>query len=504
MTGVPALLVGLLGQWGLGLAAARPLRGCLCRPSFNVPRRFGVPGAETAGLALALGIAATSGLAFLWSLAGGRLGPAFSWGLTAVGLVGGGVLVVRNAQQRHAPREPGTEHLRPAAGEAAFVRLCQWGVALLFIAALTQTLLTPQRFWDERAIFAVKGVTLHYDRSIKSADLLHRDFVQGHPRYPLLIPLAAQHIYSLLGRVDDRWAKAPFALLYLGLILTFAGVLSRHLTSAAAWLFALLLATVPVLMPYEYGFLSAQADAPAACYHGLSVLYLWDALAHASTGGPSGRLARSGLAAGLCAAAAAFTKDEGLAFLIVDAFALSLIGAAIAVRRRRAPASSRNEAVVAAPPRVGSWVLLITLFTSSALLALAPWIWHRQSLPLTNEMNYFGRMSLALLRERIDTLRWSVPHVLQRMFGEWARWGLQWWVLLLALLSAPRSAARPAQVFLLLDVLGAIAALLAAGMFAPAELREHIGGSSHRFLMQIAPVAVLFVAGQWGRVKVDG
>jgi hypothetical protein len=29
-------------------------------------------------------------------------------------------------------------------------------------------------------------------------------------------------------------------------------------------------------------------------------------------------------------------------------------------------------------------------------------------------------------------------------------------------------------------------------MLAPAQLDEHIGGSSHRFLMQIAPVAVLF------------
>lgn len=504
MTGVPALLLGLLGQWGLGLAVARLLLGCVREPAPAVPRRRGMPGAEAAGLALALGIAATSGVGFLWSLAGGRLGPVFSWGLTVGGLVAGGTVVLRNARQRTAPRELETEPRRPATGEAAFVRLCQWAVALLFVAALIQTLLTPQRFWDERAIFAIKGVTLHYDRSIESADLSHPDFVQGHPRYPLLIPLAAQHIYALQGRVDDRWAKVPFPLLYLGLTLTFAGVLSHHLTSPAAWLFAVLVATVPVLMPYEYGFLCAQGDAATACYHGLSVLYLWDVLWHTGAGGWSGRPARSGLAAGLCAAAVAFTKDEGLAFLMVDAIALSLIGAAIALRRRRAPAFGERGSAVAAPPPVTSAAVLVAFLTGSAALALAPWIWHRQFLPLTNEMNYFGRMSLALFLERLDTLHWSVPHVLQRMFGEWAQWGLHWWVLLLALFSAPRSALRPAQAFLVLDVLGAIAALLAAGMLAPAELREHIGGSSHRFLMQIAPVAVLFVAGQWGRVKVDG
>ena len=37
-----------------------------------------------------------------------------------------------------------------------------------------------------------------------------------------------------------------------------------------------------------------------------------------------------------------------------------------------------------------------------------------------------------------------------------------------------------------------LASLLLAGILAPAQLDEHIGGSSHRFLMQISPVAILF------------
>jgi hypothetical protein len=113
-------------------------------------------------------------------------------------------------------------------------------------------------------------------------------------------------------------------------------------------------------------------------------------------------------------------------------------------------------------------------------------------------MNYFGRLSLALLVERRETLRWIVPHLRSRMFREWPLWGLQWWVMLAALISMPRRALRPEQVFLLFNMLGAVASLIVAGMIAPIDPRDHIGGSSERFLMQIAPVAVLFVAGQWG------
>ena len=61
-----------------------------------------------------------------------------------------------------------------------------------------------------------------------------------------------------------------------------------------------------------------------------------------------------------------------------------------------------------------------------------------------------------------------------------------------AFVGRPIDAIKPPYMLFVLDVAGALAALVVAGMLAPAQLDEHIGGSSHRFLMQIAPVAVLF------------
>ena len=118
------------------------------------------------------------------------------------------------------------------------------------------------------------------------------------------------------------------------------------------------------------------------------------------------------------------------------------------------------------------------------------------TMPMTTEMNYFGRLSPEALWKGLPTLVWSIPHIAWRMFGEATTWGLQWWFVALTLFCFPRRALRPAQLFLLLTILGDLAALLLAGMIAPVAFEEHIGGFSHRFLMQLAPAGLLFAFAQ--------
>jgi hypothetical protein len=111
-------------------------------------------------------------------------------------------------------------------------------------------------------------------------------------------------------------------------------------------------------------------------------------------------------------------------------------------------------------------------------------------------MTYFDRLNWAGLRAGVSTLTWSGPHLVARMFREAMTWGLAWWGVLLGGLLSPRRCLHPWQVLLVLDICGALASLLVAGMLAPTPVAEHLGGSAHRFLLQIAPVAVLFLAGQ--------
>jgi hypothetical protein len=486
-----ALMAGMLGAIGLGMIGAMWLVPRAAMPAAGNGR------AEFCGTAILLGVGFVSWLLYLWSLVGGPLNSTVSWTLTGLGWCG-----FAWAWWRRRSTRPVQAEMPPSpAGEggiSTLARCCRWLVVAMFAIVLAQAVLTPQRFWDERAIFAIKGKVLFLDGTIHSGSLSHPDFVQGHPRYPLLLPLAEAHIYELLGEIDDRWGKVVFPLLYGGLVLTYAGVLSRRFGAGCGWLFALLLATTPALFPYELGVLSGQADAPVACFHGAAVLLIWDML-RGETGVPGETAPQrcrilGGVLIGFLAASAAFTKDEGIAFLAIDGIALSMAWCWGRFRGRRRSAAEAPDSRFALS---GCGIPFLAAAAVVAVL-LGPWFWHRRELPTATEMQYLDRLSVELLVNRWQAVQWLVPHMLRRMFLEWREWGLQWWLLLAALITAPRRALAPEQVYLLLSIVGAIAALIVAGLIAPADLHDHIGGSSHRYLMQIAPLALLFAAGQWG------
>ena len=501
------ILIGftVAGLWCLGIACAVAVAGqrLMAGPRASLVRLACY--AALAGLGLVLGIMAVSSAQFACSLADrllGRvlLGRGCSLTLSAIGIIAGPIMLRRYLGRRQLHSVSDEAGNIPANTEHQLARFCRMAIAVLFVFAVTQTMLTPQRFWDERAFYGIKAIVLFEDRTIASADLLNADFVQGHPRYPLLIPLAEHHIYASLGRVDDRWAKLLFPLLYLGMLLTFAGVLMRHVGINLAWLGTLLLATAPVLMPDDYGFTCGQADAPVACFEGVAALYLWDAIRSTQLSfGRSRSWVRSLLLASLASGAAAWTKDEGISHGIVRLIALGcaaiagILGDRGATAARRQTAQSRSD-------EGRNWLRLLwdgglTLTVVPALM-LGPWFAHRRRLPLTGEMNYFGRLSPQALWDGLPSLGWSIPHLAERMFGEAVIWGLQWWLVAMAGLLFPRKLRQPSQLFLLLTLVGDLGALLIAGMIAPVMLEEHLGGSSHRYLMQLVPTAMLFVIGQ--------
>lgn len=488
------VVASLLGQWLLGLAVTRLVfRWTDSRTSHAV--------CEQTGLAIVLGIGLNAWGLFIWSWLGGTLGQATSIAFAGLGFVAGipQLLLksgINNRTDGASERLSSPDQSQTTEG-SAFCNACQWGIGVLTVVALVQSLLTPLRLWDERAHFSIKASVMYEDRSIRSADLAERDFVQGHPRYPLLIPLAQVHLYFLLGEINDRLAKVYFPLLFAGLVLTTVGVLMRHLTAARAWLWGMLLATVPALMPNEYGFLCGQADAPVACFHGIAVLYAWDVLEQLRR---DGVLSISSLIiAGLSSGLTVFTKDEGIAYLIIDitGLVLMLIVQCLSGHVRRNDGTEKSGRL---SESVRTILVAAMVVATCAAVIVVPWLMHRRGLPQTAEMAYADRLSVEYLLKRFQTLAWSVPHLGQRMFLEWYEWGLQWWFMSVTLVLAPRRLLRPAQMLLVIDVLGALAALLVAGMLAPVQLEEHIGGSSHRFLMQITPVAILFAASQLGSV----
>lgn len=489
MSDIALLALGLFGSFGLGLALAFGLLGSRLISASTRPGGFLVARAELLGLGAILGIPAMSTLQFAWSLSGGSLGREFSLVMSLVGLVSGiaSWVVVRrfHRQSTHS----GSDTMVPLDGAAegwAFARLSAAIALLLVLFAMVQALLTPQKFWDERAYYGLKAIVLFEDQTVRSADWREPDFVQGHPRYPLLLSLAEQHLYAMLGRVDDRLVKVLFPILFAGLVFTFAGVLSRHMAVGRAWLAALLLATVPVLLPDDYGVICGQADAPVACLEGVAILYLWDSLLLAkSTGDRTIAWLRSLLMGAVVSSFTAFTKDEGISHGMIHGFCFLAGLATLSWGPKGLPVSTSW------PPRWARPVVAALIYATVVAVLLGPWLVHRRELPMTGEMNYFGRMTAAGLWNGLGTLNWSVPHLAYRMFAEARTWGLQWWLVGLAVILFPRRLLQAPHWFLLGTLCGDLAALLLAGMIAPITLEEHIGGSSHRYLMQLAPGGVL-------------
>ncbi len=471
MTDLLLLVPGVLGVWGIGIAISHLL---LAKISANINR------AEVLGLGILLGFGTTALFYFLWGMIGLRFSSNLAWFWTASGIVAGTATVLIRSGNPFS-RKNG----EATCGTSPFIRLF-WGILLLLAATtLVETLMTPQRFWDERAIFGLKAIVIFQDGTILSDSLHDPNFVQYHPKYPLLIPLNQAHLYFLLGEVNDRWAKVMFPLLYLGMNLTFFGVLARLFGSRfRAAIFTLMLATLPAMVPWEYGFLSGQADAPVACFHLTAVLYLWSFLITLSENRAEDSAAGSYsvftlVIAGLAAGLTIFTKDEGIALFLVDIIALLIVTGVY----------FRNRIVEAAGGMFRFAVVTVLLVT--------PWFYYRASLPSTMEMSYFSRMQVSTIAQGLASLKWALHHLWGRMFIEATEWGLQWWGVVVSLLAFPLRALKPYQLFLLLDILGALSALILAGLIAPTPIEEHIGGSSHRFLIQISGTALLFIAGQW-------
>ena len=220
-------------------------------------------------------------------------------------------VVVLESQKKHHPHPqnicPHPSPLPKGEGTA------MWFLTIAFVATLFLAVIgavgayqqAPLGDWDAWAIWNLRARTIfHADNDWRQAF----SPVFRHVDYPLLAPCNNARAWSYAGH------ECPWTPWFLGSLMTFAtvGLLSSgvcRLRSRSQGLLAgiVLLGMVPFL---QRGALQ-YADIPLAFFILAAVLLLM--LYDASERRPSGYLALSGLMAGL----AAWTKNEGLLFLIV-------------------------------------------------------------------------------------------------------------------------------------------------------------------------------------------
>lgn len=169
----------------------------------------------------------------------------------------------------------------------------------------------PQGGWDAWAIWNLRARFLASPGDLASRAWSPLIGSATHPEYPLLTSGFVARCWAYAGSMTEAAPVAASYLYFLALIALGTGALAALRGGASGLLFGLAIAGSPFLLhevPAQY------ADVPLACYFTAAVLML---------------MLDRPAAAGLFASMAAWTKDEGLAFL-----ALFLIVTALLRRER--------------------------------------------------------------------------------------------------------------------------------------------------------------------------
>ena len=174
MTDLLLILLSVAGIWGMGLTVTLVLLTPIFR-STQIQSSL----TELLGLGLVFGFGSTAFFYFLWGWIGFAYTSVVAWSWMGVGLLlGSGSLLMRFRVSQKISNE--TE---ASSAEDDFKKLCLAIVLFLGLTTLIQSLMTPQRFWDERAIFGLKSIVLFQEGTLQNEALLHPDFVQYHPKY---------------------------------------------------------------------------------------------------------------------------------------------------------------------------------------------------------------------------------------------------------------------------------------------------------------------------------
>jgi hypothetical protein len=378
-------------------------------------------------------------------------------GFAAAGLVGLAAVRVSPSMACASQRLPLSAYRWQKRLLAIYVIVLTFG--LLGIAAIYCA--EPHGGWDAWDVWNMRARFL-----FRSGDGWHQAFapVFQHADYPLLVPISVARCWSYLGR-DPTWTP-----LLVGSLFTFAAVgtltagISRLRSPSQGMLAGIVLSGTAAYLSQGA---SQFADVPVGMFLLATVLLL--ALYDVSDSS-SRRLL---FLAGLTAAMAAWTKNEGLLLLVI----VLAVRSVVAWRRGGGPSAARQIAfcIAGAAPVIGIVILFkLTLATHNELVGGQSWQTSLRRL-LDASRYWFIAKSLAYFAFRVSK---GFAVVLPLYF------------LLVGRTRTPASRALPA-------IVGVIATAM-AGYFlvyvvTPYDLHWHVTSSADRLILQLWPSALVAI-----------
>lgn len=442
---------------------------------------------EIWGISILLGVSFTAAAGFVWSDIGRPLNTSFAWKQLILGSILGLFATIQSFRRLQV-----TPVTSPGSSSPFLLRTFRLVLGTVIAAAFVVSIRSPQLLdalaqgpHKDRLEIERRANLLLASGSIDAPGLAPAGGYPYHFRDPLLLPLAERHVHALHGQASELAGAIWSPLCLAGLALSFAGVLSRRTGMAWGWIMATGLSVMPILWSPDLGIPARAADLPIASFHGVALLYLWDALQEV----PGRIRVRALLLASGMASSAVFTKPEGLTYLAIDivAWSVATLGS---VRFGTSPGENLG--------RNPSWrrdLQGIAIFVVFAAALLTPWMIYRHAMPVNRSSVPSELVLPGKFMDRFSRPPAFLCDLMDQIVQDWWKGGLPFGLMLLALVSSPRRHWAIPPRFLLLSLLGF---LTAAELFlAPAGFLPHLGGTSRPLLLQLTPLVLLCVAAGW-------
>jgi len=339
-------------------------------------------------------------------------------------------------------------------------------VGTIFIAVglvFYKSLFLPLYSWDAIAMWGTKAKILFHEPVAETRYFFDVSKSYSHLDYPLLIPLAQNYMYMLLGRVDDRLGKIIFPLFFLGLLMLIYGAGRRFFSRWYSLIFTSLVALSGAFLKWAP---KGYADVPFSFFYSVATVYLWLWMQEEKQ--------RDLLIFGIFSAFSIFTKNEGLPLFGINFLLLIIF---LGINRR-----IRFKKLLLP---VGIWLIFIL-----------PWFIFSRRIPRTHQ-DYLSLQVLLNVGKNFSRIPLVVKSFLAQ-FGNLENWGLFWPGLLITTILSVRCTFHQPLGWLFL-MLG-LHLCMYGGIYllTSADVVLYLQDTLDRVLLHILPVGIILISQQLG------
>lgn len=352
---------------------------------------------------------------------------------------------------------------------------------VLFIIMLSQVLYSfaysltmPLSGWDAWFIWFVKARAFFLDKGISAVFLTDPVYIQDHPEYPLLVPLALSWIYTAIGAASETAGKVIYPLQFAALLSIFYYGAARASGKKTGLIFATLLSITPIVLVHSAGFpvqvdpaytsrdLTGYADLAASIYFLGAGVFI---LLYAREQGPV-----FAILASIMLAMGAWTKNEGLTFALIGFIILAVT----------AFAGGRKD------------FRILAFAVIPLVVFILPWSAYKSVHGLGSE--YVENMGPSVFFSNLTRLSEIVPFIAKYMFVKPGAIGLVWWAYVISAVLRARHVLSSRTLVLHALILGQLSAYIFVYIITPVDLKWHLNTSLDRLLLHLIPLGMLSAA----------